>query len=70
MESDATQTTLEVSIDPDTQAMLIRARDLDPEAWASPLHDHLAKRRSESMRMAYAEFKACPGAGSGADRHQ
>ena len=52
-------TLLEVSIgDSDTHALLLRARDLDPEAWASPLHDHLAKRRRKSMRKAYAELKA------------
>jgi hypothetical protein len=55
---DKQTTSLEVSIsDPDTQALLLRAREIDREAWSSPLHDHLATRRSESMKRAYAELK-------------
>jgi hypothetical protein len=43
---------------PPTEALLLRASEIDPQAWASPLPDHLAKRRRESMKRAYAELKA------------
>ncbi len=48
---------LEVSIgDPHTQELLLRARDIDPEAYASPLRERLAKRRRAAMKKAYAEL--------------
>ncbi len=48
---------LEVSIgDPHTQELLLRARDIDPEAWASPLRKCLAKRRGAATKKAYAEL--------------
>jgi hypothetical protein len=42
---------------PPTEALLLRASQIDPQAWVSPLPDHLAKRRRESAKRAYAELK-------------
>lgn len=38
--------------------LLARASEIDPQAWASPLPDHLASRRSKSMERAYAELRS------------
>jgi hypothetical protein len=40
--------------------LLERAAEIDPEAWEQPLQEHLAARRSRSIRLAKEELSTSP----------
>jgi hypothetical protein len=43
---------------PPVDALLQRAAEIDPQAWISPLHKHLACRRTKSVKQAFDELFA------------
>jgi hypothetical protein len=43
---------------PPVDALLQRAAEIDAQAWTSPLHKHLTRRRAKSVKQAFDELLA------------